>query len=110
MTTVQEKVERIARLGIDHVVIAHFDEAYTRRTAASFIEELEKLGPLGVFVGNDFQFGSKRAGDTGLLARHFPVHIPEPVHCSDGQTISSSIIRLLISAGETQKSVSLLGW
>ena len=110
LTTVQEKVERIAQLGIDHVVIARFDQAFTRRTAAAFIADLAKLGPLEVSVGNDFQFGRNRAGDVGLLARHFPVHITEPVHCSDGQTISSTRIRLLLSQGETQKSVSLLGW
>jgi riboflavin kinase / FMN adenylyltransferase len=110
LTNVQEKVARIAQLGIDHVVIARFDEAYTKRTAAEFMTELTKLGTLEVFVGHDFQFGRNRAGDVGLLSRHFPVHLTEPVHCSDGKKISSTRIRLLLSQGETQKSGSLLGW
>lgn len=110
LSTVQEKVDRLQQLGVEHVVIARFEESYTKRSAASFIAELKQLSPLGVFMGNDFHFGRNREGDIGLLSRHFPVHITEPVHCADGKTISSTRIRHLLAQGETQKSGALLGW
>lgn len=110
LTPIEEKVSRIARLGVDHVVIARFDESYTKRSASSFVTELARLGPLCIHVGNDFQFGQNREGNVELLARHFPVQIIEPVHCPDGKTISSTRIRHLLSQGETQKTLSLLGW
>lgn len=110
LTTLPEKIERLASLGPDHAVIARFDESYTRRRAADFLAEIEGLGPEEMLVGNDFRFGRNREGDVELLAQFFPVCLVEPVYCEDGKMISSTRIRQLLSQGDTQQSVALLGW
>ncbi|MGG1661970.1 FAD synthetase [Brevibacillus sp. NRS-1366] len=110
LTSLQEKTDRLAKLGLDHAVIARFDESYTRRRAIDFLEELKGLGPQEILVGNDFRFGRSRGGDVNLLARFFPVCLVEPVYCGDGKMISSTRIRQLLSQGDTEQSVALLGW
>ncbi|WP_373688793.1 FAD synthetase [Brevibacillus daliensis] len=110
LTTVEEKIERILSLGIDHIVIANFDEVYTKRKSLDFVTDLTRLAPKELLVGKDFRFGRNREGDINLLSEYFPVRITEPVYCPDGQMISSTRIRQLLSQGDIQKSCVLLGW
>ncbi|MBP1965008.1 FAD synthetase family protein [Paenibacillus aceris] len=110
LTTLEEKLDRIARLGIDHTVIARFDEAYASRSSTDFINNLSELNPLEIMIGQDFRFGKNREGDIALLERYFKVRVMQPVCCSEGKPISSTRIRQLISDGEIQQSFTLLGW
>lgn len=61
LTPVQEKLQRLSELGVEHVV-ARFDAAYLSRSPRSFIEELAELNPVEVLVGKDFRFGRNREG------------------------------------------------
>lgn len=110
LTTVQQKLARIAQLSVDHTIVARFDECYASRSSADFIENLAKLNPLEIMVGRDFRFGKNREGDIALLERHFKVSVTESVCCSDGKPISSTRIRQLLSVGNWQQSSELLGW
>lgn len=110
LCTAHEKVARIGALGVDHVVLSHFDAAFRARTAAEFIAELNRMNPAEVWVGDDFRFGAMQAGDVDLLARHFPVRMLDPVHCEKGERISSSRIRNLWRAGQYDLCRTLLGW
>jgi riboflavin kinase / FMN adenylyltransferase len=110
LTPLPEKLYRLAELGVDHAVVASFDESYTKRHPIHFVEELKNLKPMEVTVGRDFHFGKKREGDIHLLARHFQVSVIDPVCCSSGMLISSTRIRELMARGERQESISLLGW
>ncbi|MGO4498873.1 FAD synthetase [Paenibacillus sp. 2RAB27] len=110
LTTMEEKLDRIARLGIEHTVVAQFDEQYASRSSSDFIENLSKLNPLEIIVGQDFRFGKNREGDITLLERYFKVRMMQPICCSEGKHISSTRIRQLISDGEIQQSFNLLGW
>ncbi|ABO68504.1 FAD synthetase [Geobacillus thermodenitrificans] len=110
LTTLQEKLDRFAVLGLNHAVVAHFDERYAARRVDAFIRELTALNPREVIVGQDFRFGRNREGDVALLRRHFPVRIVQTVCCADGQRISSTRIRELIERGEWEQSTVLLGW
>lgn len=103
-----KKMNRLQMLGIDHTVIAAFNEAYLNRTPASFIEELAKMNPLHIIVGEDFRFGHKRAGDILLLKKHFQVETINPVCCAKGKRISSTRIRELMSEGKVEQAIPLL--
>ena len=61
LTPIQEKVSRIAKLGVDYVIVASFDEWYATRPPEDFICELSKLNPVEISVGSDFHFGKNRA-------------------------------------------------
>ncbi|WP_423410537.1 FAD synthetase [Heyndrickxia sp. MSNUG] len=110
LTTVEEKLFKMEKLGAHHSVVARFDEMYARRSAYEFIETLAKLNPLEVMVGGDFRFGKDRLGDIALLEKYFQVRVTKPVCCSKGSPISSTRIRQLLSEGEVHLSNTLLGW
>ncbi|MEI3605996.1 FAD synthetase family protein [Pseudogracilibacillus sp. SE30717A] len=103
-----EKMKKLRTLGIDHTVIATFNEEYLNKTAESFIEKLAKMKPLHIIVGEDFRFGHKRTGDIRLLKHYFNVETISPVCCVNGERISSTRIRELILEGNIDKAIPLL--
>ncbi|WP_066255255.1 FAD synthetase family protein [Neobacillus drentensis] len=110
LTPLPEKLNRLRRLGVQHVVIAPFDTLYASRKAEEFHDELQKLNPLGIWVGNNFKYGVKRKGNVDLLKEEFAVHILEPVRCASGEIISSSRIRKLFEDKIQSEAKQLLGW
>ena len=109
LTPRPEKISRLAALGLDHAVIADFDAAYASRSAENFLEELGDLNPVEVWVGSDFRFGYKQAGDVEMLGRRFATRVFEPVQCPQGEVISSSRVRALLALGAVDEARSLLG-
>lgn len=109
LTLLPEKLKKLEALGVEHVVVARFDRVWAARSAQQFIEELEALGPLEVWVGKDFRFGRGRAGDVEILSKRFNVRVPEPVRCRKGEVISSSRVRTLLARGATREAQLLLG-
>ena len=110
LSTLEEKLDRLEALGVDHVVVASFDEAYASRSADSFLEELSYLHPREAWVGQDFRFGKGQSGDVALLGTCFRTKILEPIHCRSGQVISSTRIRSLLAEGNSGPARSLLGF
>ncbi|KSU63329.1 FAD synthetase [[Bacillus] enclensis] len=110
LTTVDEKLWKLKKLGVQHTVVTQFDEVYAKKSASEFIHSLEKLNPVEIMVGGDFRFGKDRIGDISLLEKYFKVSVTKPVLCSQGSIISSTRIRQLISEGEVNLSNALLGW
>jgi len=109
LTSIEEKLRRVAALGVDHALIARFDRAYASPPPGIFIEELGALNPVEVRVGGDFRFGRHRAGDVAMLGRHFDIKVTESVCCASGEVISSSRIRDLLARGDTSTAAKLLG-
>ncbi|MDR5652440.1 FAD synthetase family protein [Ruixingdingia sedimenti] len=106
----QEKVARIASLGVDHVILSHFDGAFRARSAESFMDDLAAMNPAEVWVGDDFRFGAMQRGDVDLLRSRFAVRLLTPVMCRKGQRISSSRIRSHWERGEFHRVRELVGW
>lgn len=110
LTTIDEKLHRLAQLGVDHVVVAPFNEQYLNRTASSFIAELSHLKPMEIWTGPDFQFGKNKQGNIQILQKQFEVQVIYPVRCDLGEVISSSRIRSLIEQKRYLEASRLLGW
>ena len=110
LTTVDDKVARIAALQPDHIVVASFDAAYRARTAEDFIREIGALNPHMVWVGEDFRFGSCKGGNPDMLARNFDTRILPAVCCEAGEIVSSTRIRALRAAGRSSEAERLEGW
>lgn len=108
LSNIDEKMEKFRTLGVDHTIIATFNAEYLNRSAISFINELKKLNPLQVIVGEDFRFGHKRAGDVHLLRQYFNVKTISPICCANGERISSTRIRKLILEGKTDQAIPFL--
>ena len=102
------KLARLARLGPDFIVLARFCDTYRQRPAEAFLDDLARINPARVHVGEDFRFGARQAGDVNLLARRFDVALATPVRCTGGEVVSSTRIRALRSAGRHTEAEGLI--
>lgn len=109
LCSLSEKLNRIAHLGPDIIVLARFDADYAKRSATAFLGDLARVNPSEIHVGSDFRFGHRQSGDVALLAEHFPVTIPEPYACARGEIVSSTRIRALRAEGRLEEAQALLG-
>jgi FAD synthase len=110
LTPLPEKVRRLEALGLDHAVVALFDEDYAARGTEDFLKEITALNPVEVWVGPNFRFGSEKGGDPETLGARFPTRSFEPVLCGGGKVISSSRVRALMARGAHGEARELLGW
>jgi riboflavin kinase/FMN adenylyltransferase len=106
------KRDVIEGLGVEELVVIHFDEEFSRRSAEDFIEYalIEKLGARRVAIGENFHFGAKARGTPAMLQSHpeFETRV-QPMVEVDGETVSSSRIRAEIAAGEMEAARRCLG-
>jgi riboflavin kinase/FMN adenylyltransferase len=116
LTPFRNKSHHIEALGIDLLLVLHFDESLHHMTAQDFVAEVlvAGLGASHVVVGYDFVFGHNRAGDTDFLRRAgdengFGVTIVEPVSAAGDQIYSSTRIRDHLRAGRPAEAAVLLG-
>jgi riboflavin kinase / FMN adenylyltransferase len=112
LTSLQVKIERIAALGVDELVVIPFDDGFAHQSPAEFIDHvlLDRLGATSVSVGENFRFGHRAAGDPELLAAdgRFETRIVPLVEI-DGEIVSSSHIRGLVLAGDVEHATRFLG-
>ena len=114
LTSLREKLELFSTMGIDRVHVCRFNAQFAQKTAADFIQALdEKLHAKFVLIGDDFRFGSGRAGDFALVekigaTRGFSVKsIHSVLH--DGVRISSTAIRGALATGQIRMALEYLG-
>ncbi len=114
LTSLREKLELFAVMGVDRVHICRFDAHFAQMSAADFIHALhEKLSAKFVLIGDDFRFGSGRAGDFALMEKigaeqGFAVRAVHSV-MHDGVRISSTAIRTALAAGQVRTAQHYLG-
>ena len=110
LCSLEEKINRLKKLGVDMIVVAQFNETYMKKTKEEFIEEIKKLQPLTVYIGSNFRFGAGRKGEIFDLQRIFDVNVSKIQLSEDGEAISSSRIRNLINLKQFILAENLLGW
>jgi riboflavin kinase/FMN adenylyltransferase len=112
LTPLQRKVELIADLGVQELVVVPFDREFASRSAESFIDDVlvSTLRAEHVSVGENFRFGHKAKGDTQRLLTddRFETRIV-PLLEVDGEVVSSSHIRGLVLGGAVEYADKLLG-
>src|SRR5947208_13733959 len=106
------KRDIIAGLGIDELVVIPFDDDFRSKTAEQFIDEVlvGKLSATEVSVGENFSFGKGAKGNVEMLRgrSEFETRVAPLVEV-DGEAVSSTQIRALVSAGEVDKAARMLG-
>lgn len=110
-----DKVEALAALGADLIVVVPFDARIAAMDPTRFIDDvlLVACTPVAVVVGQDFRFGRAASGDVDALAalgaqRSFSVE-PQPLVHADGAPVTSTRIRSLVAAGDVAAAARLLG-
>jgi len=118
LTNNDQRLELLAKTGIDATVVLSFDEHQSHETPESFIERVlvEALSVRTIVVGQDFHFGRDRRGNVDLLekvgrANDFDVRPIGLVPRIDGvdEPISSTAIRRALAGGDVTRASSMLG-
>jgi riboflavin kinase/FMN adenylyltransferase len=116
LTPFRVKEREIARLGVDLLFVQHFDLAFAKKSAESFVEEvlMDGIGVSHIVVGHDCTFGNRRRGTPDMLraagAEHgFGLTVVEPVRGPDATAYSSTHIRELLKSGKPREAAAQLG-
>jgi riboflavin kinase/FMN adenylyltransferase len=115
LTTLEERINLLAELQLDAVILIPFTIQYAATTAEEFISDFlwENLRVGKIFIGHDYKFGQGQAGNKDMLAAwgqdlDFEVEVINAFSCDD-IIISSTRIRKLILAGDVRQAALLLG-
>ena len=114
LCTFKKKMELLASNGIKTTICADFTRAFAAMHPRDFAVKLATgLGMDTVVVGFNYSFGQGRAGSIDYLKKMgqelgFRVEVVEPV-IVEGERVSSSLIRRLLTEGAVEKSATLLG-
>jgi len=115
LTNLDEKLELLQNLGLERVVIIKFTREFSEIDYLAFVNQilLDRLKTRILVVGHDHAFGRDRAGDISTLkkmsnALGFELIEVGPFTLGN-KTVSSTIIRRLISEGSVEEAATMLG-
>lgn len=116
LTPLRSKLRRFRAMGIDHLLLIHFDQDMAGVSHEDFVQQavVEGLRAKHVSIGYDFVFGHKRAGNADYLRqvaadRGFGLSAIEPVKDKSGVVYSSTNIRNCLREGKPAEAAQLLG-
>lgn len=116
INTLDEKIELLQQLGIDHLVVVPFTGAFANQPAEDYVRYflVEKFHPHTIIIGYDHRFGKERKGDYLLLEKLVTVYDYQlqeiPKHVLDEIAISSTTIREALLEGKIETAGKLLGY
>ena len=98
LTTLDEKICLLERLGIDNLVIIPFDRAFSRLAPDEFVRDclVGHTGAETLVVGFNHRFGHNKQGSYDYLDSHgFGLRVIEVSECDvDAEKVSSTVILL----------------
>ena len=115
LQTQAEKLEKLASIGLQNVVIYPFSKEFADLSAERFVEEIliKGLQAKMVIIGYDHQFGHNREGNLAFLKQYAEKGFFDlreiPAEQIVEANISSSKIRKAILGGEISTANSFLG-
>jgi len=114
--TLEEKLEKLASVGMQNVIIHPFDRTFSSPSAQSFIEQIliNKINAYHLFIGYDHRFGNSREGDIDLLKTYskqkkFKLTEISAVEVNQINVSSTKIRKALISGDITYTNTLLNG-
>lgn len=116
INTLDEKIELLEQLGIDHLVVVPFTDAFANQRAEEYVKNflIDKFHPHTIIIGYDHRFGKERKGDYLLLEKmavEYNYRLKEiSKHVLDEVSISSTKIREALLEGKIEIADKLLGY
>jgi len=117
--TIDQRIARLESAGMDAVLIARFNRELASLSPEEFAEAFlaKTMRASSVFVGENFRFGHRQAGDVKMLRElgaqlGFGVEIVAPVYEGIGGervVVSSSAIRDAVREGRVGDAARMLG-
>ena len=112
LTSLAVKADLIGDLGVRELIVIPFDGSFAAQSPQAFVDHVlvERLGARLVSVGENFRFGHRAQGDVDLLRAQaaFETRVADMVEL-DGEIVSSTHIRGLVTAGEVDVARRFLG-
>jgi len=115
LTTFDEKVEILRKMGIDNLLVISFTKEFSQLTSEEFFRKfiLDGVGIKKMVIGYDHHFGKGRDGDEQKIRElgalnNFEVQKTEAVTINE-IVVSSSKIRNALSEGEVKTAAQMLG-
>lgn len=115
MFDVKDLEIELQRMGVDILIVEPFTYEFSQLTAEQFIADsiYKILRPKEIIVGYDFSFGKARSGTFTLLqqmAEQYQFRVKQIApELFDGEIVSSSLIRKLITHGQIERATAMLG-
>ncbi|MBT3990903.1 MAG: bifunctional riboflavin kinase/FAD synthetase [Rhodospirillaceae bacterium] len=116
LTPFHTKARHIENMGVEFLVVVHFDGEFAKMTADDFIAQVLVQGFAASYVvsGFDFEFGFKRGGNMDLLKSKgsqygFGTDAIKQVLDEEGEIISSTRIRQYLNDEQPGEAARLLG-
>ncbi|NPA37965.1 MAG: bifunctional riboflavin kinase/FAD synthetase [Chlorobi bacterium] len=116
LTTLEEKTRLFSETGIDHLILIPFTKELASLTAREFIKNIlvDGIRLKHLIVGYDHRFGKDRLSDFKEYKKYaaeykFSISKIEAVE-KDGDHISSSVIRKLLTKGDIKNANRLLSY
>lgn len=116
INTIAEKIEILAELGVDHLIITPFTRDFSNLSPAEYIKNIlvDTIGIKQLIVGYDHRFGKDRKGgmqELEMYAKQFDYQIEEIAKQDvDDVAVSSTKIRKALLNGEVALAASYLGY
>lgn len=111
ITYPEKRFAKFAEYGVDRLYLTNFTSDFAKTKSDDFIKYyIERLNPTDIVVGFDYHFGYNKT-DSDYLTRNVSarVHTISEVQL-EGEKISSTKIRQLISIGDVDVANNLLGY
>jgi riboflavin kinase / FMN adenylyltransferase len=115
LSTLSQRLAGFEHAGMNAAFVLKFDEQLAKVSAEDFARTylVDTLRARAVFVGANFRFGHKQAGDVKLLEDlgrrwDFEVQVVPPV-IQDGIIVSSTAVRCAVREGRMEDASRLLG-
>lgn len=112
----RDKLEALAEIGIDKVLVIHFNQTFASLSPENFVKKIlvQGLQVKSILIGDDFHYGAKRAGnfsDLTLAGKEhgFIVERMDTLNSDNQERISSSAIRVALANGQMDLTQELLG-
>jgi riboflavin kinase/FMN adenylyltransferase len=118
ITLYEQKVELIAKTGMDVLICIPFNKAFADVTAGQFLEDIlvKKIGIKAIVIGKDYSFGKNRKGNIAYLRDNadrlgYEVIVADwiPIANNLAGRISSTRVREIVMDGNVHEVVPLLG-
>jgi riboflavin kinase/FMN adenylyltransferase len=114
LTTLADRVELLKIHNADQVAVLKFNEKFAAMAPADFVQDVlvGQLSASTVIVGKNFTYGHKAAGNIETLiedGRNFGFTVDvQDLESGEGEVISSSRIRNLVTSGQVEEARKLL--
>ena len=109
LSSEREKLDLIAGFDPTGVVMIPFSKEYAATDKVVFVDQLRRLSPHTIVVGEDFRFGHGRAGNLNDLS---PIATRLEVFgliTHRGEVVKSSRVREHLARGDVERANALLG-